>query len=183
MKKMKTLFNQDERYKVISELRAENSFVLDGDYSVYRKRDGTSVMIEDNQMYRRYDANEKKGRKIPKGSIHCQTEPAPNGSFPVWVGVKSDEPSDKFHIQAFNQQKHWLDGTYELCGEKINGNKENIQGVKLIKHDSEEIKGLELTFDGVKEYLTDNVIEGLVIKDNKTGLMTKIRRKDYGMTW
>ena len=180
MKKMKTLFKQDDNYKVIDILRDENKFINKKDYTIYRKRDGTSTMIKDNELYKRYDANLKKGRKLPKEYIACQDTPTPNGSFPVWIKVIEN---DKYHLEAFAKKDTWENGTYELCGEKVNGNKENIKGHVLIPHNSEEIKDLELTFKGIREYFENNNIEGLVIKDNKTGFMTKIRRIDYGMKW
>ena len=180
MRKMRTLFEQNSKYEVIPVLRVQNEFILSGDYTVYRKRDGTSTMIKDNELYKRYDANVKKGRKVPDGAIPCQDEPGPTGSFPVWVKVESN---DKYHLEAFAKQDVWEDGTYELCGEKINGNKENLVGHILIPHNSEVIEDVELDFNSIRDYLTENVMEGFVIKDNKTGLMTKIRRKDFGLDW
>ena len=175
MKKMKTLFEQDENYKVIPVLRKK----IDN-YSVSVKKDGTSCMIKDNVLYKRYDANRKKGRKLPNENIECQEKPNHNGSFPVWVKINEN---DKYHIEAFLEKVFWENGTYELCGVKINGNKENIQGHKLLKHGDEQVYGINLNFEEIKEYLTNNYIEGLIIKDESDGELFKIRRKDFGLKW
>lgn len=183
MKKMRTLFEQNESFKVIDKLRDENKFILEDNYSVYRKRDGTSILIKNNIMYKRYDANELKGKKIPENSIPCQEHPAPSGSFPVWVRCKREDPSDKFHFEAFDKKYSWDNGTYELCGPKINGNKEDLSSHILIFHKSEKLEIGDLSFRGIEEYFKRNLIEGLVIENNENGLMTKIRRKDYGLKW
>lgn len=176
MMKMQTLFEQDEKYRVLPKLRANIK-----NYEVYHKRDGTSCMIKDNKLYKRYNANLRKGRKIPNGAILCQEEPSPvNGDFPVWIPITK---KDYYHQHAFDYRETWEDGTYELCGEKINGNKENINGHILIPHNSEPILGIKLEYDFIKEYLSDRNIEGLVIKDLDTDIMYKIRRKDFGFKW
>lgn len=175
MKKMQTLFKQDERYKVIPELRVDIN-----NYTMSRKLDGTSCMILDNELYKRYDANEQRGRKLPLEYIACQEKPNFNGSFPVWVKITEH---DKYHHEAFNRKENWENGTYELCGERINKNKEGIQGHKLLKHGDIVIEGLSLDFYELRDYLTNNYIEGIIIKDEDTGNMYKIRRKDFGMEW
>lgn len=180
MKKMRTLFKQDENFKVINEIRESNLFVLDGDFSVSLKRDGTSVFIKDNIMHKRYDANEKKGRKIPEGAIFCQDKPGPTGSFPVWIPVS---PKDKYHLEAFNKKEKWKDGTYELCGPRINGNKENLGEHILIKHGEETVEIDSVDFDYLKEFLREREIEGLIFKNLKNGEMSKLRRKDFGFEW
>lgn len=175
MKKIQTLFKQDEQHKVIPELRADIN-----NYTMSRKLDGTSCMILDNELYKRYNANEQKGRKLPLEYIACQEEPNFNGSFPVWVKVTED---DKYHHEAFNHKEKWEDGTYELCGPKVNGNKEELQCHELLKHGEVLIEGLSLDFYEIKEFLTNNYIEGIIIKDEDTGIMYKIRRRDFGMKW
>ena len=175
MRKMQTLYKQDKEYRVTPELRTNIK-----NYTMSVKRDGTSCMVKDNQLYKRYDANAKKGRKLPNEYIACQEEPNYNGSFPVWVKV---EEHDRYHHEAFKHQENWEDGTYELCGEKINLNKENIVGHRLLRHGAEVVESLTLDYDEIKDYLTINKIEGLVIKDEDTGIMYKIRRRDFGLGW
>lgn len=183
MKKMRTLFEQDRDFKVIPKLRDENYFVISGNFEASIKRDGTSVMIKDNIMYKRYDANANKGRQVPSNAILCQEEPTPNGSFPVWIPVNQVNPADKYHIEAFAKQDIWENGTYELCGPAIGSNKEKLDELVLFKHGSEIVEFDEVNFEVIKEYLKNNFIEGLIFKDTETGLMTKIRRKDFGLPW
>lgn len=175
MKKMQTLFEQDEKYRMLPKLRVDLK-----NYTMSVKKDGTSCMIKDNELYKRYDANEKKGRKLPKEYIPCQNEPNYNGSFPVWVKV---EENDYYHHEAFNKKENWVDGTYELCGPKVNANKERLSEHVLLKHGDEIINGLSLDYDDIKNYLENRNIEGIVVKDKDTGIMYKIRKIDFGMKW
>ena len=180
MKKMLTLFEQNEQREVINQLRESNQFLLTGDFTASIKRDGTSVFVKNGQLYKRYDANEKKGRKIPENAIVCQSEPAPNGSFPVWIPVIE---SDKFHLEAFNKQDSWDDGTYELVGPKVNGNKDGYSEHLLIKHGYEIVDLESVDYEYLKQWIESHQLEGLVFKCNKTGLMTKLRRKDFKFKW
>lgn len=175
MKKMQTLFEQDEKYKVLPKLRLDIK-----NYTMSVKKDGTSCMIKDNQLYKRYDANQIKGRQLPKEYIACQDKPNYNGSFPVWIKV---DETDHYHHEAFNRIDNWEDGTYELCGPKVNGNREGLFAHCLLKHGDETILGLSLDYDDIKNYLEKNNIEGIVIKDEDTGIMYKIRKIDFGMKW
>ena len=172
---MLTLFEQDETHKVIPVLRKDIK-----KYTISVKKDGTSCMILNNVLHKRYDANMKKGRKLPDKYIVCQDEPNYNGSFPVWVEINKN---DKYHIEAFSKKEKWENGTYELCGEKINGNKENIKGHKLLKHGDVQVFNLKLEYEEIRTYLENNNIEGLVIKDEETSYLYKIRRKDFGIKW
>ena len=134
MRKISTLFEKDpnDLGLVINKYKEENLWVLDGGIPT-RKWDGTACMVLDNKLYKRYDA--KKGKKAPEGSIPCQEADVITGHHPHWVLCSENEPLDKYHMEAFNAQKYDLeDGTYELCGEKINKNREKIVGHELIPH-------------------------------------------------
>ena len=131
-------------------------------------------------MYKRFDYKKVfkgSGNDLPEGAIAC-CEPDPvTGHWPHWVKVTA---SDKWHLQA---EKPLEDGTYELCGPKINGNKDKFEKHVYVNHDSEDILVpiTSLKYDYLKDFLTNNYMEGLVIKYK--GDAVKVRKSDFGLKW
>ena len=121
----------------------------------------------------------KKGKKVPDGAIPCQDYDPITGHQPCWLKCDKNKPKDKYFIEGFNNLENKIDGTYELCGEKVQGNPEKITGHQLIKHGCEVLQNVPRDFEGIKEYLKDKDIEGIVWhRDN--GDMVKIKKKDFG---
>lgn len=182
MKKISTLFKKDQHYLgiVMNEINPENQWVFDGESIATRKFDGTAAAIIEGRLYKRYDA--KKGKQVPKGAIPCQNADIVTGHHPHWVKCNRDNPEDKYHYEAFDLLQEKKDGTYELCGEKINGNPEKIKGHQLIKHGCEVIILQSLSYLAVKIFLCnpENNIEGIVFHHIKDGRMCKIRKSDFG---
>jgi len=127
---------------------------------------------------------------LPEGAIPCQEEDDPvTGHFPHWVPTTGN-PYYKWHRKAFDTlrdvSEYIEDGTYELCGEHFKNNADELvaKGSKqdvLVKH-GECVLEVERTFEGIKQFLKDNEIEGIVFhRDN--GDMCKIKRSDFGMWW
>ena len=183
MIKMTTLFKKDENdlSLVINEVNIENEWVYGDNVKATRKFDGTASAIINGELYKRYDA--KKGKSVPIGAIPCQEPDVITGHYPHWVKCDRDNPNDKYHFMAFDVLSEKIDGTYELCGEKIQGNPEKITGFKLIKHGSEEVRLKSYSFEDIKEYLSDksNDIEGIVFHNMVDGRMCKIRKSDFGV--
>ena len=186
MKKMKTLFNRHfANHKIvgIDNKPAEGcEWVLQGEGVATQKLDGTCCLIKDGAIYARYDY--KKGRTLPEGVIPCQEKPDEiTGHFPHWVKV-TDQPQYKWHRLAFEKQKDSLeDGTYELIGEHFKGNPEKVEsGDILVKHGSIILDDVPRTYDGIKEYLREHMIEGIVFHRGN-GEMCKIKRTDFGFEW
>lgn len=183
MKKIPTLFIREfENNRIINiknEVVPGMEWVLKGEGVATRKLDGTCCLVQDNKIYARFDL--KPGRKLPENAIPCQEKPDKiTGHFPHWVLV-TDQPQYKYHRRAFNNQKPLEDGTYELCGEHFNKNKENIVGDKLFRH-GEIILDVPRSFEGIRDYLEKHVIEGIVFwKDGEP--KCKIKRSDFGFNW
>lgn len=180
MKKIASLFKRDYEgnRQVLNEVVEGSEWVLDGDGLATRKWDGTACMIQDGELYKRYDV--KKGREVPEGAIPC--EPHANehtGHWPHWVKV-GDGNEDKWFREA--DMNGLPDGTYELIGEKVNGNKEMIQGHRFVKHGFDVLLGVPRSYEGLKFYLSDTEIEGIVWH-HPDGRMVKIKRKDFGFKW
>lgn len=187
MKKMKTLFvkqyNEFNDYiGVKNEVTEGCEWVLKGEGKATQKLDGTCCLVKNNEIYARFDF--KPGRKLPDGAIPCQEKADEvTGHFPHWVLI-GDNPQYKWHKKAFERQKPLEDGTYELIGKHFQSNPEKIEGNSdvLVKHGTIELDGIERTFDGIKEYLRVNDIEGIVFH-RENGEMCKIKRVDFGFVW
>lgn len=186
MKKIKTLFVRvfDDKHKptVTEAIEAGCEWVLNGEGKATRKYDGTCCLIKDGEIYKRYDF--KPGRKLPVGAIPCQ-EAADEftGHFPHWVKCDPSNPADKWHIQAFVKRVNVEDGTYELVGEHFQSNIDGVvqSGDVLVRHGA-TVLDVERTFEGIKNYLRDNEIEGIVFH-RENGEMCKIKRSDFGFNW
>lgn len=181
MIKITTLFKKDQNDlgKVVNEVDHENSWVYESGIPT-RKFDGTSCAIIGGELYKRYDV--KNGKSVPDGAIPCQEPDAITGHWPHWIKCDRNDPSCKYHFQAFDLEP-LEDGTYELCGEKVQGNPEKIDGHKLVKHGGEILSISDFSFDSIKEYLSGDIdIEGIVFHDkNGSGKMCKIRKSDFGI--
>jgi hypothetical protein len=92
-----------------------------------------------------------------------------------------DNPQDKYHCEAFIG-KGLPDGTYELCGPKLQGNREKLTEHILIPHGEKELIGLSypLNFENLKQYLEVVDIEGIVFH-HPDGRMCKLRKSDFGI--
>lgn len=184
MKKLTTLFKKDPNNlgRVINEVDPNNEWVFTSSKPT-RKYDGTSCAIINGELYKRFDL--KKGRTLPPNSIPCQEPDIITGHHPHWVLCDRNDKSNKWHFKAFDNMPRITfnggDGTYELCGEKIQGNPENIIGHELIRHGIEELYIGELSFNNIKEYLTNNDIEGIVFHSKLNDNMCKIRKSDFGI--
>lgn len=189
MKKMKTLFKRTfEGHNVantLNEVTEGCEWVIDGEGIATRKIDGTCCLIQDGKVYARFDY--KPGRKLPEGAIPCQDKADEiTGHFPHWVEVK-DQPQYKWHKEAFeNAIKNGElleNGTYELIGVHFQGNPEHVEkGDKLVRHGSIVLDNVPRTFEGIKEYLRSNEMEGIVFH-RENGDMCKIKRTDFNFEW
>lgn len=193
MKKISTLYkkNPDNLGVVINEKNPENEWVFNGEGIATRKFDGTAVAIINGEIYKRYDV--KKGRSIPVGAIACQEPDMITEHHPHWVKCRRGTPEDKYFFEAFdalvaesrtpeNTKVALLDGTYELCGNKVQSNREKVEGHRLIRHGSEVLAITDLSFEGLKAYLSnpENDIEGIVFH-HPDGRMCKIRKSDFAI--
>lgn len=192
MKKIKTLF--EKRYDgkkylgVVPNVSKGCEWVIDGEGVATIKYDGTCTMIKDGKLYRRYDA--KHGKKPPIGAIPC-CEPDPiTGHWPHWLEVNIENPKgdEKYFIEGINNSfggniANAENGTYELCGPKINGNHEKLDNHIFIKH-GQDVVDCPRDYEGLKEFLKTHYIEGIVFhRMNAIDDMCKIKRRDFGFKW
>lgn len=180
MRKIISLFqrNYDGDRLVRNEVTPGAEWVLAGEGVATRKFDGTCCLIRGWHLFKRYDA--KQGRTPPPGFEPAQGAPDPvTGHWPGWLPVT---PSDTWHMEADETLciPERVDGTFELCGPKINGNPERLTHHCLIRHGTVIYHDVPLTFDGIKEWLQNDNIEGLVWH-HPDGRMVKIKGKDFGI--
>lgn len=180
MKKISTLFKKDPKDlgKVINEINPGNEWVLsENGVKSTRKFDGTACAIINGELYKRYDV--KNGKQAPLGAIPCQEADLITGHHPHWIKCEREDNSNKWHFKAFDEALNLKDGTYELCGPKIQGNPENLNFHYLVEHGKHEVEFIT-DFELLKEYLTHNNIEGIVYH-GFNGKMCKIRKSDFGI--
>jgi len=176
MKKIISLFrrNYDGDRLVRDEVVPGAEWVPSGEGVATRKWDGTCCMVRGGRLFKRYDV--KKGRTPPHGFEPAQDPDVTTGHWPGWLPV-SDGPEDAWHREAFIGDE--IDGTYELCGPKIQGNPELLDRHELIPHDFLPVDAPR-TFAGLREWLATAGIEG-VVWHHPDGRMVKIKAKDFGI--
>ena len=176
MKKIISLFkrNYNTDRLIRNEVVPGAEWVIRGEGIATRKFDGTCCMIESGLLYKRYDV--KKGRKKPEGFIPAQAQDPVTGHWPGWVMIGGG-PEDRWHREAF--QGNFADGTYELCGPKIQSNPEGFLKHVLILHGSEIVPDCPRDFDNLKKFFSKIDIEG-VVWYHPDGRMVKLKVRDFG---
>lgn len=176
MKKIITLYqrNHNTDHLVRNEVTLGAEWVLAGEGVATCKHDGTCCMIRNGKLYKRHEV--KRGKKIPDGFEAAQEADPITGATPGWVLVGSG-PEDRWHREAFSTQPVWPDGTYELCGPKIQGNPEKLATHALIPHGG-VLLDAPREFDLLREWFRSQEIEG-VVWHHPDGRMVKIKRRDF----
>ena len=183
MKKTVSLFqrNYDGDRLVRDELVPGAEWVAAGEGVATRKYDGTCCLWRDGQLWKRHEM--KAGKLPPPGFVMAQEPDPVTGDVPGWVPV-GDGPEDARHREGL---AHHLgnapmeDGTYELCGPKVQGNPERKPVHMLVRHSMADVlDDAPRTWAALREYLRSRDIEGIVWH-HEDGRMVKIKGKDFGM--
>ena len=189
MKKIISLFqrNYDTDRLVRDEIVPGAEWVIAGEGFATRKYDGTCCMVRDGKLYKRYDA--KKGRMPPADFEPAQEADPVTGHHPGWVPV-TKLPEDKWFLEAWGKTgdpdrpsgtaTFLPDGTYELCGPKVQGNPEGFNSHTLIPHGVTILDYRLRSFDEIWQFLGVANIEGIVWH-HPDGRMVKIKAKDFGI--
>lgn len=187
MKKIPSVFKIDwtdhKRGQVLDEVNPGCEWVLEGSGYPTRKWDGTACLIQDGVLYKRYDRKKDKNtdeyKQAPEGWFPAQDPDPITGHWTGWMPIG---PNDKWHQEVLPLVQQLPDGTYELVGPKINGNPEHICMHVLIQHGNMYYDVSDRSREGLKKFLEENEIEGLVFH-HPDGRMAKIKRKDFGIPW
>lgn len=180
MKKIISLFqrNYDGDRLVRNEIVPGAEWVPSGEGVATRKFDGTCCMVRGGKLFKRYDV--KKGKPTPVGFEPAQDPDATTGHWPGWLPV-GDGPEDEWFREGKATVGDIPDGTYELCGPKVQGNPERFPQHVLITHGCEILQDAPRDFEGIKAFLIAGRIEGIVWH-HPDGRMVKIKRKDFVRT-
>lgn len=176
MKKIPTLFVRDEndRRYVTEQVSPGCEWVLAGEGVSTRKFDGTCVKWDGTQWWARREV--KPGKQAPAGFVLEQADEVTGKSVGWEPAVQSSFIS--FLIEA-DQGLDWNEGTYELCGPKINGNPEGFPQHVLVPHGDFHLGPDGRTHGVIREYLRlAEDMEGLVYH-HPDGRMVKIKRRDF----
>lgn len=203
---MKTVFvvDYDNSNLATPDVRNCNLWVVNGEGQASIKFDGTSCLIQDGKLYKRWDrklsnkfykkmisskrknqkfvADESMFKPLKEGAIACNESFDPvTFHWPHWVPV-SESNEDQYHREGFLNLTDKVDGTYELVGPKIQANPYNLDTHELWKHGSEKVDIKDYSFDGLKKLILSLNAEGLVWVHND-GRMAKLRKSDFGVDW
>jgi hypothetical protein len=144
-------------------------------------------MVYGGKLFKRYDV--KPGKKPPGNFEPANDVDSETGKQQGWLPV-GDGPDDRWHREAWENQLGPAgkipDGTYELCGPKVQSNPESeyVSGEVrdkhlLIRHGC-YLFDCPRDFMGIKEFFAANNIEGIVWH-HPDGRMVKIKGKDFGI--
>ena len=182
MRKIVSLYqrNYDGDRLVRDEVVPGAEWVIAGEGYPTRKYDGTCCMVKDMTLFKRYDA--KGGKEAPFGFVPAQDPDPVTGHWPGWIEVGNGSDDKWFREAAPGKWPKVIlgDGTYELIGPKVNGNNECLSTHILIRHGITALPFFPRTFEGIKNYLSDGMIEGIVWH-HEDGRMVKIKAKDFGI--
>jgi hypothetical protein len=179
MQKIITLFqrNYETDRLVRDEVVPGAEWVLAGEGVATQKLDGTCCLILDGRLYKRHDV--KQGKTPPAGFVAAQDPDPVTGNCPGWVPV-GEGPEDQWFRAAQTEAGRELpDGTYELLGEKVQGNPEKLAGHALMPHGIICLPDAPRDFAGLRAYLEPAPIEGIVWH-HPDGRMVKLKKRDFG---
>jgi hypothetical protein len=177
MKKIPTMFkrNIERVQEVLPAPHPDCEWVFKGEGVATRKYDGTCCRVKDGKLWKRREI--KKG-KLPPENFELVDHNEATGKSVGWVPV-GDDNADRWHREAFGDGD-WPDGTYELCGPKIQGNPEGFEAHVLVPHsEATQYDNVPRTFEGLRDFLSAMDIEGLVFH-HPDGRMAKIKKRDFG---
>lgn len=179
MKKIISLFqrNYDGDRLVRDEIVPGAEWVAAGEGVATRKYDGTCCLIRGGKLYKRYEV--KPGGKPPANFEPANEVDENTGKIQGWVPVGGG-PEDRWHREAFATSASWVDDTYELVGPKIQGNPEKYEHHDLVPHGVFHLLDCPRDFAGLKSYLAEHDIEGIVWH-HPDGRMVKIKARDFGL--
>ncbi len=152
-------------------------WVFEGEGVATRKYDGTCCKIENGKFFKRREI--KKDKKAPIGFIRVAIDPN-TGKRVGWIEVDPNDKGDKWHVEAMASQPNLQNGTYELCGPKVQGNPEKYDKHILISHsDAFQFSYCPTDYEELRQWLYLLCGEG-VVWHHPDGRMAKIKKRDFG---
>lgn len=159
------------------EVAPKFQWVLDGEGVAVEKIDGMCCAIIGGELYRAVDRRSARGRGpdvVDPDRIRKR--------WKVWAKASAEYPEDEYLVKAY-ENTPWCreDGTYEAVGPHFKGNPYCLDADFLEKHG--RIKHYpERTFEGIRQYLEEHEIEGLIFYRGRE-IGCQITRQDFGIPW
>lgn len=178
MIKIPTMFERDwdgDRSRVLDKVTAGCEWVIAGEGVATKKLDGTSCMVRAGKLYKRRELRNGDARPVYFEEVGHDDE---TGKTVGWMPV-GDGPDDKYHREAVAAGAP-PDGTYELVGPKVQGNPEGALMHSLERHGRVTLAGIPRSFEGLRDWLAGEDIEGVVFH-HADGRMAKIKKRDFGL--
>lgn len=190
MKKIPTLFVRDTTtWALTDKVTPGCEWVLWGEGTPTTKYDGVCVMLDDSgKWWARREV--KKGKNIPPNFQPIDHDEFTGKTF-GWVPIV-ESPAYRFHEQALamrggSEVAPPSPGTFELVGQRINGNPYRITGHVLTRHGISPLMlasaPVPLTKEWLHEYMTNQTtssgfFEGIVWH-REDGRMAKLKVRDF----
>lgn len=186
MKKIPSLFkrNYDGDRLIYNEVVVGCEWVIAGEGVATRKYDGTACMILDGELYARRTVKLRSSKPYVftlQEFIPAQEPDEVTGHWPGWVKCDRTNPQWKWHFKAFDTSPIKENGTYELCGPKVQKDPEHYGMHILVPHArAQAYLDCPRDFECIREWLKGKDIEGIVWH-HYDGRMCKIKKRDFGM--
>lgn len=196
-KKSNKPFKNGEKTEVVQAINVQNP--NDPKRRVSVKVSTGGIIGEYQCCYEEFSHETKK--PIPDNAIpYCDPDPK-SGHWPHWVPCDRLISADKYHFEGYDTYLEGVkcdfegtldgvnfDGTFELCGPKVQGNPEGFDTHLLVRHGSETMlgctenlkNGIIQEFKYFNLYLSEVDIEGIVFY-HPDGRMCKLRKSDFGI--
>lgn len=184
MQKVITLFKRDYEgtHLVYDEIVEGAEWVIQGEGVATEKIDGTTCLIKDGRLFKRYDA--KKGKTPPANFEPAQDPDVVTGHWPGWIPVSPTDPQDKWHRNAWEEGgKDAPDGSYELIGRKVQANKYGLDAHIFRLHGDNVLEDAPRAFDAIRIYLEAHPEFEGIVWHHPDGRLVKIKRRDFGLKW
>lgn len=184
MQKIPTIFLRDEnnRKYVTEEVNPVCQWVIDGEGVATRKYDGTCVMFDGASWWARRSVN--KGKTKPSGFVDVSFDSV-TGKTIGWEPI-ANSPFFNMFVDANSEWFSTPNGTYELCGPKINGNPENYVRHVLIQHENAQHVYVpeNITWYTIRDEMIKLCISGVegIVWHHPDGRMAKIKVRDFDLT-
>lgn len=178
MNKIPTLFlrNPENMRIMTRNINPDAAWVFEGHGVPTVRKDGTNVRItiKDGQC-----VLVEKRRNSTKEQSYISTSRDERDDIHIFAAVDATNFYD------------WPDGQWpcEALGPKIQGGIESSVPVlyQFILHPLVIAEPIELTFDGIRDYLATHPIKGIVWRDQRgcidNPVMAKIKRRDFNLPW
>lgn len=186
MKKIPTLFvrDPDDMRRVLPEVHPDCQWVLDGEGVATRKYDGTCVSWHDGDWWFRREV--KPGKNPPDGWAQVALDET-TGKRVGWEPARPTSGFIRLLREAIDNTFAFGDeipeGTYELCGPKVNGNPEHFGEHRLIRHADAEVFNLpaRLDFNTCRRAVLDLAEYGHegIVWHHPDGRMAKLKACDF----